>query len=96
MGEVYEQAVERVNGELLRSLNRHRRATIALERVGRPAHRLFEASKRFKLVTSKSSAPIRFGRLIEQQPEWVWTAVEPLELGADLVVTPTIQRHRGA
>jgi hypothetical protein len=56
----------------------------------------YQASKRFKLVTSKSSSPIRFGRLIEQQPEWVWTAVEPLELGADLVVTPTIQRNRGA
>jgi hypothetical protein len=56
----------------------------------------YQASKRFKLVTSKSSAPIRFGRLIEQQPEWVWTAVEPLELGANLVVTPTIQRNRGA
>ena len=24
--------------------------------------------------------PIRFGRLIEQQSDWVWTSVEPLEL----------------
>ena len=56
----------------------------------------YQASKRFRLVTSRSSSPVRFGRLIEQQPEWVWTAVEPLELGANLVVTPTIQRNRGA
>jgi hypothetical protein len=33
----------------------------------------YQASKRFRLVTSKSASPIRFGRLIEQQPEWVWT-----------------------
>jgi hypothetical protein len=56
----------------------------------------YQASKRFRLMTSKSAAPIRFGRLIEQQPEWVWTAVEPLELGASLVVTPTITRSGGA
>jgi glycosyltransferase involved in cell wall biosynthesis/ubiquinone/menaquinone biosynthesis C-methylase UbiE len=43
-----EQAVERIDRERLSSLNRHRRATIALERLGRPAHRLLDASKRFK------------------------------------------------
>ncbi len=26
--------------------------------------------------------PIRFGRLIEQQPDWVWTAIEPLQPAA--------------
>jgi hypothetical protein len=50
----------------------------------------YQASKRFRLVTSKSASPIRFGRLIEQQPEWVWTAVEPLEIGSDGIVMPTI------
>ena len=50
----------------------------------------YQGSKRFKLVTSKSVSPIRFGRLIEQQPEWVWTAVEPLELGVTESGAPTI------
>ncbi|HEY1329728.1 MAG TPA: hypothetical protein VGI14_22540 [Casimicrobiaceae bacterium] len=50
----------------------------------------YQASKRFRLVTSKSSSPIRFGRLIEQQPDWVWTAVEPLELGDSLLGTSTL------
>jgi hypothetical protein len=48
----------------------------------------YQASKRFRLLTSRSSSPIRFGRLIEQQPEWVWTSVEPLELArADLAAS---------
>jgi hypothetical protein len=42
----------------------------------------FQPAKRFKLVTSRSTASIRFGRLIEQQPDWVWTAMEPLDLAA--------------
>jgi len=50
----------------------------------------YQGSKRFKLLTSKSVSPIRFGRLIEQQPEWVWTAVEPLELGTTASGAPTI------
>jgi hypothetical protein len=33
-----------------------------------------------KLHTSKAVNPIRFGRLIEQQPDWVWATVEPLDL----------------
>jgi hypothetical protein len=42
----------------------------------------FQPARRFKLVTSRSAASIRFGRLIEQQSEWVWTALEPLDLAA--------------
>jgi hypothetical protein len=49
----------------------------------------FQPAKRFKLVTSSSTASIRFGRLIEQQPEWVWTAMEPLDLGATAVAQAT-------
>jgi hypothetical protein len=52
----------------------------------------YQASRRFRLVTSKSASPIRFGRLLEQQPEWVWTGVEPLTVGGELVV-PTVMRH---
>jgi hypothetical protein len=46
----------------------------------------YQPAKRFKLLTSKMACRVRFGRLIEQQPDWVWTAVEPLELGAQLAV----------
>ncbi len=41
----------------------------------------YQPTRRYKVLTSKSTPPIRFGRLLEQQSEWVWTAVEPLELG---------------
>ena len=37
----------------------------------------YQPSKRFKVLTSRSTNAIRFGRLLEQQPDWVWTAVEP-------------------
>jgi hypothetical protein len=42
----------------------------------------YQPAKRLKLMTSKSANPIRFGRLLEQQPDWVWATVEPLEIGA--------------
>jgi hypothetical protein len=48
----------------------------------------YQASKRFRLLTSRSSSPIRFGRLIEQQPEWVWTAIEPLDASARVPLAP--------
>lgn len=41
----------------------------------------YQPARRFRLRTSRSTVPIRFGRLIEQQPDWVWAAVEPLDLG---------------
>ena len=68
-----EQAVERLNEERVRSLNRHRRATIALERLGRPAHRLFEASKRFKPGLRwiyRGMFPVRRFDLITQLERW--------------------------
>lgn len=40
----------------------------------------YHPSKRFRLQTRRSSYPIRFGRLLEEQPDWVWVAVEPLKL----------------
>jgi hypothetical protein len=42
----------------------------------------YQPAKRLKLVTSKAINPIRFGRLLEQQPDWVWAAVEPLDSAA--------------
>ena len=43
-----EQAVECVDDERLESLQRHRRAVIALERVGRPAHRAMQSWQRMR------------------------------------------------
>ena len=40
----------------------------------------YQPTRRMKLQTSKAVNPIRFGRLIEQQPDWVWATVEPLDL----------------
>ena len=40
----------------------------------------YQPTKRLKLMTSKAINPIRFGRLLEQQPDWVWATVEPLDL----------------
>ena len=35
---------------------------------------------------------IKLGRLLEQQPEWVWTAVEPLERAAAPAVSSAKRR----
>ena len=39
----------------------------------------YQSAKRYRLATSKTDYSIRFGRLIEQQPDWIWTAIEPLQ-----------------
>jgi len=44
----------------------------------------YQPSRRLKLQTSRSDTPIRLGRLLEQQPDWVWAAVDTLEQGAPL------------
>ena len=49
----------------------------------------YQPARRFRLNTSRSTVPIRFGRLIEQQPDWVWAAVEPLDLGSSDVRAAT-------
>jgi hypothetical protein len=42
----------------------------------------YQPARRYRLATSKTDYSIRFGRLIEQQPEWIWTAIEPLQSAA--------------
>ena len=42
----------------------------------------YQPTRRFRLQTSKSASAIKFGRLIEQQPDWVWSTVEPIGLVA--------------
>ena len=50
----------------------------------------YQPTKRLKLMTAKSANPIRFGRLLEQQPDWVWATLEPLDLGAPMPSFNTI------
>jgi hypothetical protein len=40
----------------------------------------YQPTRRFRVQTTNSSLAIRFGRLLEQEPDWVWATVEPLEL----------------
>src|SRR6185437_14410663 len=49
----------------------------------------YQPAKRYQLTTEKAEYRIRFGRLIEQQPEWIWTAIERLEAGARAPAAPT-------
>jgi hypothetical protein len=39
----------------------------------------YQPAKRFKVQSARGAHAIRLGRLLEQQPDWVWTAVESLE-----------------
>ncbi|MEO6928483.1 MAG: hypothetical protein ABI190_04895 [Casimicrobiaceae bacterium] len=42
----------------------------------------YQPTKRFQVVTASSIHPIRFGRLIEQMSDWVWTTIEPVGIDA--------------
>lgn len=42
----------------------------------------YQPSKRFRIDMVDSTTLLKLGRLLEQQPEWVWTAVEPIEIAA--------------
>jgi hypothetical protein len=44
----------------------------------------YQPTKRFKVVTASSIHPIRFGRLIEQMADWVWTTIEPVGIDTQL------------
>ena len=44
----------------------------------------YQPSRKLKLQTPREITPIRLGRLLEQQPDWVWTAVDAAEQGAPL------------
>jgi hypothetical protein len=48
----------------------------------------YAVGKRLTLVTAQSIYRVVLGGPIERQPEWVWTAVEPQEIGAPLGLPP--------
>ena len=39
----------------------------------------FQPGKRLRMSVAKSSKPIAFGRMLEQQPDWIWATVESLD-----------------
>ncbi len=39
----------------------------------------YQPAKRYLLATPSAQYSIRFGRLVEHQPEWVWTSIEALD-----------------
>jgi len=70
-----------INGRIFHGLFlslRKRETDAAVQSLIMPAVE-YQPARRFKLQSPRSSNAIRLGRLLEQQPEWVWTAVEPLE-----------------
>jgi hypothetical protein len=70
-----------INGRIFHGLFlslRKRETDTAVQSLIMPAVE-YQPARRFKLQSQRSSDAIRLGRLLEQQPEWVWTAVEPLE-----------------
>lgn len=74
-----------VNGRAFQGLFlalRKREGETAVQSLVVPAAE-YQPTRRVRLATAKSSTSVRFGRLIEQQGEWVWAAVEPLELADD-------------
>jgi cyclic-di-GMP-binding protein len=58
--------------------------------VDAPVHSLmlpafeYQPSRRLKLQTLRTITPVKLGRLLEQQPDWVWTAIEPLNASQPL------------
>jgi hypothetical protein len=39
----------------------------------------YQPGRRFKMQSPESLRAIRLGRLLERQPDWTWTAVEPFD-----------------
>jgi len=62
---------------LFLSFNRRAREGIVQSLIVPPFE--YQAGKRFALQDDRGARAVRFGRLIEQQRDWVWTVIEPLE-----------------
>lgn len=50
----------------------------------------YQPAKRLQLTSSRVSNPIRFGRLLEQQSDWVWATVESADATAPLPAVSSI------
>jgi len=85
-------AATTINGRTFQGLFlslRKREGDVAVQSLIVPAAE-YQPTKRLKLMTSKAVNPIRFGRLLEQQPDWVWATVEPLDLQSPMPSFNTI------
>ena len=40
----------------------------------------YQSTHRVRLRTPRGSYPIRFGSILEHEPDWIWAAIEPIEL----------------
>jgi hypothetical protein len=49
----------------------------------------FQPTRRLRLETTKAAYPVRFGSLLEQSPDWVWAAIEPIDLAVPPAEIPT-------
>ena len=70
-----------INGRIFHGLFlslRKREGDPAVQSLIMPAAE-YQPARRFKLQSPRSTNAIRLGHLLEQQSEWVWTAIEPLE-----------------
>jgi hypothetical protein len=75
-GEVPTVSSRRFQGLFL-SLKKPESAT-AIQTLIVPAGE-YQAGKRLRMSAAKSSNSIAFGRLLEQQPDWIWATVESLD-----------------
>jgi glycosyltransferase involved in cell wall biosynthesis/ubiquinone/menaquinone biosynthesis C-methylase UbiE len=85
-----EQAVECVDEERLQSLQRHRQIVIAMERLGRPVHRLMESWQRVRPGLRwmyRGAFPVRRFDLLSQLERWALDA-RPVPFGG-LSTAPT-------
>ncbi|GIK84737.1 MAG: hypothetical protein BroJett026_02180 [Betaproteobacteria bacterium] len=57
---------------------RKRGSDVAVQSLMLPAIE-YQPSRKVKLLARKTATRLRLGRLLEQQPDWVWTAIEPIE-----------------
>jgi hypothetical protein len=48
----------------------------------------YQPSRYFRLQTPKASCPIRFGGLLERGNDWVWTAIDPVEIDVEPPANP--------
>ena len=73
-----------INGRIFQGLYlslRKREGDRAVQSLIMPAIE-YQPARRFNLQMPRTTHAVRLGRLLEQQPDWVWTAVEPFERGA--------------
>jgi hypothetical protein len=78
--------VTTINGRTFQGLYlglRKRGADSAIHSLVLPAVE-YQPARRVKLLAARTATRLRLGRLLEQQPEWVWAAIEPVDGDAAL------------